>query len=128
MALLTPTNRQWWIVALVALFAVAMWPPDEGRSLATKAVNWAVDPSDRLPVLPGPLALGLGDDPDAVNAHDMEEQRYSALAQQGRWMRARLELKVARAPFTPSTGRQLLTVLVVLTLLVSWRMSGRGRA
>jgi hypothetical protein len=117
-----PTNAQWWFLVIVALLIVFVWPPGEDRSLAAKLVNWAVDPRDELPVFPSQLALGLGDDPDAVAAHDMVVQQYDTLWAKGGWTRKRLELKVARDPFNPSTERQLLTAIAVLTALIAWRM------
>jgi hypothetical protein len=121
-----PNNRQWWTLAIVLLLVVFAWPPGDDRSLAAKVVNWAVDPRDELPVLPTQLALGLGDDPDAVAAHDMVTQQYDALYAKGGWTRTRLALKVARDPFDPSTERQLLTAIAVLTALVAWRMGVGG--
>lgn len=120
-----PTNLQWWVIVIVALFIVAAWPPAEDRSLLMKLVNWAVDPWNELPVLPEQLALGVGDDPRAVEAHDMQVQQYDALYMKGGWMRRRLELKVANDPFNASTERQLLVGLGVLTTLVIWRLGGR---
>jgi hypothetical protein len=119
------SNRQWWFLTIVVLLIVFVWPPPEGRSLAVKFVNWIVDPRNELPVLPGPLPLGLGDDPDAVAAHDMITQQYDALYLKGGWTRRRLELKVARDPFDPSTERQALTMIGVLAGFVAWRMGGR---
>jgi hypothetical protein len=121
---LKPTNRQWWLLAVVAMLIVLAWPATDDRSLAAKLVNWAVDPWDELPVFPNQLALGLGDDPDAVAAHDMVVQQYDTLWAKGGWTRKRLELKVARDPFNPSTERQLLTGVAVLTVLVAWKMVG----
>jgi hypothetical protein len=120
-----PNNLQWWVIALVALFIVAAWPPAADRSLLMKFVNWAADPWDALPILPEQLAMGLGDDPQAVEAHDMQVQQYDALYNTGGWTRKRLELKVATDPFNPSTERQLLVGLGVLTALVVWRWGGR---
>ena len=120
-----PNNLQWWVLVIVALFIVAVWPPAGDRSLAAKGVNWAVDPWNELPILPDQLALGLGDDPDAVNAHDMQVQRYDALYLQGGWTRKRLELKVATDPFNPSTERQMLIGFGVLTALAAWRWGAR---
>ena len=120
-----PSNAQWWVLAVAAMLIVAAWPPQEGKSLALKFVNWVVDPSDVLPIEPGPIAFGLGDDPETVEQHDSQEQAYNALYRQGGWMRKRLELKVASDPYDPSTERQMLTALGVLTALVVWRFSGR---
>ncbi len=120
-----PTNLQWWWLTLAAVFIVAAWPPDNGKSLATKVVNWAVDPWNELPVLPPQLGLGAGDDVEAVNARDAVVRQYDELYMQGGRTRRRLLLKVARDPFDASTTRQLLTGLGVLSLLLAWRFAGR---
>jgi hypothetical protein len=123
---LRPNNRQWWLLVGVALFIVFAWPSTGDRSLLCKLVNWSVDPWNELPVLPEQLPLGLGDDPDAVAARDTIVQQYDALYLKGGWTRTRLELKVARDPFNPSTERQLLTALGVLTVLVAWKLGGEA--
>src|SRR4249920_3274952 len=120
-----PTNLQWWILVIVALFIVIAWPPAEDRSLAFKFVNWAVDPWDELPVLPDQLGFGIDDDPAAVAEHDAAVQHYDELYQRGGWTRRRLELKVATDPFNKSTVRQLLVVFGVLSGFVVWRFAGR---
>lgn len=120
-----PSNAHWWLLIVVALLVVFAWPPREGKSLAIKFVNWVVDSGNELPVLPDPLALGLGDDPDAVDTHDLQVQQYDALYLKGGWTRRRLELKVARDPFDPTTTRQILTAIAVVTAFVTWRLSGR---
>lgn len=120
-----PNNVQWWLLVSVALLIVLVWPPRDDRSLAVKFVNWAVDPSDELPILPDPLALGQGDDPDAVYVHDLQTQQYDALHLKGGWTRRRLELKVARDPFNPATERQVLTMMAVVTAFLVWRLGGR---
>jgi hypothetical protein len=122
-----PNNTQWWILVSVALAIVFVWPPRDDRSLAMKVVNWAVDPNNELPVLPDQLALGLGDDPEAVAAHDDVTQRYDALYARGGWMRRRLELKVARDPFNASTERQVLTAIAVVTAFLTWRLGTTSR-
>src|SRR5213593_3618340 len=81
------SNRPWLVLGAVALLVVFVWPPAGDKSLVAKFVNWAVDPRDELPVLPPQLGLGLGDDPDAVAAHDLETQRYDALYNKGGWTR-----------------------------------------
>ena len=112
----------------MALLLVAAWPPTDERSLAAKFVNWAVDPGDTLPVLPGPFAPGRGDDLETVNAHDLQTRLYDELYDKGGWTRLRLELKVARDPFDPGTERQLLTVMGVATAFLVWRFgAGQGR-
>ena len=122
-----PNTRQWWVLLTVALLIVVIWPPSSDRSLAVKLVNWVVDPGGRLPTLPGPLAFGQGDDPEAVNAHDLQTRMYDELYERGGWTRTRLELKVARDPFNPSTERQLLVAIGVVTAFVVWRSSARTR-
>src|SRR4029077_4281611 len=96
-----PNNAQWWLPLVCALLIAAAWPPRDDKSLAAKVVNWAVDPANELPILPDQLALGQGDDPDKVHAHDMQVQQYDALYLKGGWTRTRLELKVAGDPFNP---------------------------
>ena len=120
-----PNTSQWWLLLVCSVLIVAGWPPRDEKSLAAKFVNWAVDPRNELPTLPDQLALGAGDDPDAVNARDMQVQQYDALYLKGGWTRKRLELKVAGDPFDPGTERQLLTVAAVMLALVVWRMGGR---
>ena len=120
-----PNNLQWWTLVVVALLIVFAWPPRDDKSLAAKFVNWAVDPRNELPVLPDQLPLGLGDDPDAVAAHDLQTQQYDALYLEGGWTRKRLQLKVAGDPFNPATERQLLTAIAVVTALLVWRLGGR---
>jgi len=119
------SNAQWWVLVTVAAFMVVAWPSDNDRSLALKLTNWAVDPRDELPILPGPLALGQGDDLDAVEAHDLQVRMYDELYDKGGWTRRRLELKVASDPFSPSTERQVLTAIGVLTAFLVWRFGGR---
>ncbi len=120
-----PTNSQWWTLLVVALLIVAAWPPADDRSLAVKFVNWAVDPSDRLPILPGPLEPALGDDFEAVNVHDLQTRMYDELYDKGGWTRLRLELKVAGDPFNTATERQILTGIGVVAAFLSWRLLGR---
>lgn len=117
-------NRQWWILLVVALLLVALWPPSEDRSLALKFVNWIVDPVDSLPTLPPPLTFGQSDDYTAVEAHDLQTRMYDELYAKGGWTRLRLELKVAGDPFNPATERQLLVGVGVLTAFLVWRFGG----
>jgi hypothetical protein len=119
-----PNNLQWWILIVVALLIVFVWPPVDDKSLAVKFVNWAVDPKDELPVLPPQLGLGQGDDPVLVYERDLITQQYDSLYSKGGWTRKRLELKVWDDPFNPSTERQLLAGLGVVTAFVVWRLAG----
>jgi len=120
-----PNNAQWWLLLVCSLLIVAAWPPRDDKSLAAKFVNWAVDPANELPILPDQLALGQGDDPDKVHAHDLQVQQYDALYLKGGWTRTRLELKVAGDPFNPGTSRQVLTVAAVAIGFLVWRLGGR---
>jgi len=120
-----PNNAQWWLLLVCSLLIVAAWPPRDDKSLAAKFVNWAVDPANELPILPDQLALGQGDDPDKVHAHDLQVQQYDALYLKGGWTRTRLELKVAGDPFNPGTSRQALTVAAVAIGFLVWRLGGR---
>ena len=121
-----PNDAAWWLSLIVVVLIVVVWPPSDDRSLAVKLLNWAVDPQGVLPLLPDQLPLGQGDNPDAVNSHDALVQQYDALYLQGGWTRRRLELKVARDPFNPSTERQLLVGLGLVTALIAWRASSGG--
>ena len=78
-----PAPRQWWAIVVAALAIVVMWPPAGGKSLGVIVVNWAVDPANHLPVLPPQLALGQGDDPEAVEARDAVVRHYDALYAKG---------------------------------------------
>lgn len=116
-----PTNRQWWILVIAALFITLAWPPHDDKSLAMKFVNWIVDPTENLPVMPPPFSMANGDDPAAVAEHDAQSLNYGLLYLKGGWTRKRLELKVADDPFNPATQRQLLTGLGVVTAFLVWR-------
>ena len=108
-----------WPLAVFVLFA---WPAQNG-SLAVKTVRWLADPSGALPQLPGPLAMGLDDNADAVAAHDAEEAEYYRLSASSRVARLRLRLKEAADPFDPTTERQLLSGIAVIGVLLVWRLS-----
>jgi hypothetical protein len=120
-------NLQWWLLLLVSLAIVLVWPPRDDRSLAVKLVSWAVDPRDELPVLPEQLSLGLSDDPLAVENHDRAVRQYDALYNEGGWTRRRLQLKVATEPFDPATERQVLTGIAVVTAFLALRLAARRR-
>jgi hypothetical protein len=122
-----PSHSQWWLLVVFSVLIVAAWPPRDDKSLAAKLVNWGVDPANELPILPDQLALGQGDDPDKVYAHDLQVQQYDALYLKGGWTRKRLALKVAGDPFNPGTERQVLTVVAVVLGFLIWRLGGRTR-
>ena len=109
-----------WAVTVLALLA---WPPDQGRSLIVKALNWAVDPGGTLPELPPPLPMSLGDNGDAVAAHDAAEAEYYRLRERSSVMRWRVDMKTARDPIDPQTERQLLAGIVALSALGVWRLN-----
>jgi hypothetical protein len=121
-----PTGRASTLLVAFAVLLVGLWPPGNDRSLAIKIVNWAVDPRDELPVLPPPFALGAGDDPDRVAAHDAQVQAYDERYLQGGWMRRRLEWKEARDPFNPATERQAILALGIVTAYLFWRLNRRA--
>ena len=111
------------LLVVFAVLLVCVWPPANERSLALKVFNWAVDPGDQLPVLPGPFALGAGDDPDAVAEHVAQVQAYDILYAKGGWTRRRLEWKVARDPFNPATERQVILALGIVNAFAFWRIN-----
>jgi hypothetical protein len=118
---------QGWVICGVVAFVIVAWPPEQARSLALKAVNWLADPTNTLPTLPGPLAPGLDDDADAVTVHDTQMAEYDRLFASSRTMQIRLTLKVAGDPFDPSTERQVLTAIGVLTGLGVWLLGADRR-
>jgi hypothetical protein len=107
----TARRSPWpYVAALVAALALA-WPPDGGRSLAVRAINWVADPHQQLPRRPSPLAIGVDDDADVVTAHDQEEHAYEAMYR-GPWTgRLRLQLRDAADPFDASTERPVLVAI-----------------
>lgn len=122
---MTITRAGSWLLFLTALLIVAAWPPQEGRSLLVKAVNWSVDPGNNLPTLPPQLGFGLSDDLQAVEMRDATVRRYDEMFNRDAVTRTRLELKVARDPFEPTTERQLLLLLGVVVAFVVGRRAAR---
>ena len=120
-----PNSTQWWMIWVVTVVLILSWPPDKGRSLAVKATNWLADPGNALPVMPDPLPIGLDDDGDAVTAHDAQEADYHAQYASSFMTRLRMSLKTASDPFDPTTERQILSGIAILTALVIWRINGR---
>lgn len=117
-----PNRAQWSIIWTVAVLVILVWPPDTGKSLAAKGVNWAVDPGGALPSLPQPLPMALDDDGDAVAAHDMLEADYYLVRKSSALTRWRMDLKEAGDPFDRQTVRQLLVGLAVAGALLTWRL------
>jgi len=120
-----PNRAQWSILWTVAVLLVLAWPPDRGRSLFVKAVNWAADPTGSLPTLPAPLPRSLDDDGDAVPAHDAQETEYYRVRDSSASARWRMAVRVASDPVDPSTERQLLVGIAVLSALGVWRLNGQ---
>jgi hypothetical protein len=120
-----PNTAQWRVIWVVALVLIFTWPADGGRSLATKAANWLADPTNSLPAHPAQLPIGLDDNGDAVAAHDAEEAEYYRAYTSSRVTRLRMTLKTAADPFDPSTERQILAGVVILSALFVWRLNGK---
>ena len=117
-----PNRAQGSIIWTVTVLVVLGWPPDKGRSLFVKALNWGADPAGSLPALPRPLPMGLDDNGDAVAAHDLEEAEYYRVHDRSRVTRWRMALKETGEPLDPSTERQLLVGVAVLSALGVWRL------
>ncbi len=120
-----PNKAQWRIIWILAILLILTWPPDQGRSLGMKAVNWMVDPGNILPTLPDQLPIGLDDNGDAVAAHDSQEAEYYRQYESSKVTRARMALKVAGDPFDPSTERQILAGIGIVGALIAWRLNER---
>jgi hypothetical protein len=120
-----PNKAQWRIIWIVALLLILGWPPGQGRSLGMKAVNWLADPNHSLPAQPAPLPIGLDDNGDAVAAHDAEEAEYYRRYTSSGVTRLRLKLRDASDPFDPTTERQILAGVGILSGLLVWRLNKR---
>jgi hypothetical protein len=121
-----PNAAQWRVIWIVAVFLILAWPPEQGRSLGMKIVNFMVDPHDLLPLRPDPLPIGLDDNGDAVTAHDALEAEYYRQYSSLRVTQLRMKLKNAGDPFDPLTERQILASIVILSALVVWRLQPRS--
>jgi hypothetical protein len=119
-----PNTAQWRLIWIVAVLLILAWPDGNG-SLAIKAINWAADPFQSLPRAPRPLAMGLGDDTDAVQEHDAEEAEYYRIYTTSRMGRLRLRLRDLEDPVSPSTERQLAVGVAILAALGIWRLEAR---
>ena len=121
-----PNRAQWRVIWIVAVLLIFGWPPDQGRSLGTKAVNWLADPTNSLPPLPEPLPIGLDDNGDAVAEHDAQLAEYYRLYTSSRTTQLRMKLKVAGEPFDPAAERQILVGIGILSALAVWRLGNSG--
>jgi hypothetical protein len=115
-----PTPASWRLIWIAAIVSILGWPSQNG-SLAVKFINRAADPFQVLPATPSPLALGRGDDMEAVQAHDAEEAAYYQLYNGSRLARVRFMLRDLEDPFDPSTERQVLVAAGVILALLVWR-------
>lgn len=120
-----PNTAQWRIVWIVTVLLILCWPPDKGRSLGVKITNWLADPRNALPTMPEQLPIGLDDNGDAVTEHDALEAEYHRQYESSAMTRFRMTLKVAKDPFDPSTERQILTAIGLLSALAVWRINGK---
>jgi len=120
-----PNKAQWRIIWIVAVLMIVSWPPARGRSLGAKIVNWLADPANSLPPMPSPLPIGLSDNGDAVTAHDAEAAEYYRHYESSSITRLRMKLKEAGDPFDPTTERQVLAGIAILSALAIWRLDGR---
>lgn len=119
-----PSNGQWWVLALVALFIALAWPSNDEKSLGMKIVNWAVDPRQQLPILPEQLPISEDHEVAAVEAHDLQVRMWDEIYDRGGVGRLRLQLKTANDPFDSGTERQVLALFGVATAFVVWRYGG----
>jgi hypothetical protein len=120
-----PNAAQWRIIWIVAVSLILFWPPDKGRSLGVKIANWLADPRDSLPTMPDPLPIALDDNGDAVTEHDALEAEYHRQFESSALTRFRMTLKEATDPFDPSTERQILAGIGILSAFPVWRINGK---
>ena len=118
-----PNRAQWRVIWFAAVVAILAWPSADGRSLGLKAAGWLVDPGGTIAELPPPLPMSMGDNGDAVTAHDMLEQEYYRQRDRSRLTRFRMDVREATDPFEPATQRQVIAGLVVLGALGVWRLN-----
>jgi hypothetical protein len=123
-----PSRAQWRVIWTLAVLMILSWPPNEGRSLGVHALNFLVDPTNSLATLPEQLPPGLDDNGDAVAERDAQEAEYYRQYQSSRLTRLRMKLKIASDPFDPSTERQILVGIGVLSLLLIWRLNQNKQA
>jgi hypothetical protein len=120
-----PNSTQWRIIWIVSVLLILCWPPDKGRSLGLKIANWVSDPRHTLPTMPAPLPIALDDNGDAVTEHDALEAEYYRQYQSSALTRFRMMLKETTDPFDPSTERQILAGVGILSALAIWKINGK---
>ena len=122
-----PTRAQWVAICTTVALLILCWPPDRGHgtNLLVKIVHWAVDPTNALPSLPAALPPGLGDDGEAVAAHDEIVAEYYRLYNSSSTTRWRMDVKAAVDPFDPTTERQVLVAGAAIAALATWKLGNR---
>ena len=120
-----PNTAQWRIIWIVSVFLILCWPPEKGRSLGLKITNRLADPRNTLPTMPEPLPIALDDNGDAVSEHDALAAEYYRQYESSALTRYRMRLKEATDPFDPSTERQILVGIGILSALAVWRINGK---
>jgi hypothetical protein len=120
-----PNSSQWRVIWILAIVMVLFWPGAQDRSLAIKSLNWAADPSGKLPRLPGEFSFSDGDDPFAVADHDAQEAEYYRVYQSSAMARVRMRLRDLPDPFESSTQERVLVAMGVLGAVLVWRLGGR---
>jgi hypothetical protein len=120
-----PNKAQWRIIWIVTVFLILCWPPDKGRSLGVKIANRLADPRSSLPTMPAPLPIALDDNGDAVTEHDALEAEYYRQYESSAVTRFRMTLKEVKDPFDPSTERQILAGIGIMSALAVWRINGK---
>jgi hypothetical protein len=113
------------LIWILAVIIVLFWPSQQSHSLAIKALNWAADPTNTLPRMPGQFSMEDGEDPVAVTAHDDQEAEYNRVYASSRLARLRIRLRDTPDPFAPSTQQQVLAAIGVLGGLLIWRLGAR---
>lgn len=110
---------------MAAVWVILSWP-DVSGSLAVKAINWIADPFQSLPAEPRPIPMGLGDNVEAIQAHDAQEAEYYRVHDSSEFGRLRLWLRDLQDPLDPSTERQLVMGFAVAAALGIWRLDSRN--
>ena len=120
-----PNSSQWRVIWVLAALLVLFWPNQQNRSLALKAVNWAADPTNKLPHPPNNFTMEDGEDTEVVEAHDIQEAEYERVYASSGLQGIRLRLRDMEDPFDPSTEQQVLAAIAVLGGLLIWRLGAR---
>jgi hypothetical protein len=117
-----PNKIQWRVIWALAVALILLWPPLQGRSLGIKFISWLADPTNSLPHQPAQFSFDDEDDMAAMTAHDGQEADYERVYSSSAFARLRLRLRDMEEPFDPSTERQVLGAIAVLSALIIWRL------